>query len=280
MRIEKMTATFGTLSRDTLELKPGLNVIESGNESGKTTWCAFIRAMLYGVNTSERGRAGATPDKVRYLPWSGAGMEGTMTVSHGGESYELVRLTRQGVLGECSATRVGTAEPVPELSGKSPGDALIGASEDVFRRSAFISHTAMRVDNSSELEKRISELVSSGEENYSYDEAHERVMKLKKRIRNARGGGEIPEADREAERLAGELRAIEEASESSVRSERERLGLIAAAERRRMPSFLSHRSFSTMYFSIFSAAAMRPSLSRSERTELSLASSMARSSPA
>lgn len=231
MRIEKMTATFGTLNRQTLELKPGLNVIESGNESGKTTWCAFIRAMLYGVRTDERSRAGSTPDKKRYLPWSGAGMEGTMTVSHGGEEYELVRLTRQGLLGECEATRAGTAEPVPELSGKSPGETLIGATEDVFRRSAFISHTAMRVDNSSELEKRISELVSSGEENYSYEEAHDRIQKLKKRVRNARGGGEIPEAEREADRLSGELRAIEEASESSVRSEQERLGLISAAEK-------------------------------------------------
>ena len=48
MNIEKMTASFGTLRDSVLELDPGLNVIEAPNESGKTTWCVFLRTMLYG----------------------------------------------------------------------------------------------------------------------------------------------------------------------------------------------------------------------------------------
>ncbi len=231
MIIKKMTATFGSLEKSTLELKPGLNVIEAGNESGKSTWCAFIRAMLYGVNTAERSKNGSTPDKVRFLPWSGAGMEGTMTVEHGGTEYELTRLPRQGILGDCSAAYAGTAESAPELCGKSPGALLVGASEDVFRRSAFISHGAMRVENSGELEKRISELVSAGEENYSFEESYDRISKLHKRIKNSRGGGALPEAEREANRLETELADIEAASAGSVRSSGEREGLIAAAEK-------------------------------------------------
>lgn len=231
MIIKKMTATFGALDKQTLELKPGLNVIEAGNESGKSTWCAFIRAMLYGVRTSERVSAGNTPDKIRYLPWSGAGMEGTMTVLHEGTEYELTRLPKQGILGDCSATFAGTAERAQELCGKSPGEVLVGASEDVFRRSAFISHGAMRVENSGELEKRISELVSAGEENYSFEDAYDRISKFRKKIKNSRGGGALPEAEREAARLKSELHEIENASESSVTSESERARLAAAAEK-------------------------------------------------
>lgn len=56
MRINKMTASFGKLENESLSLHPGLNVIYAPNESGKSTWCAFIRAMLYGVDTTY-GRA-------------------------------------------------------------------------------------------------------------------------------------------------------------------------------------------------------------------------------
>ena len=46
MRIYEMTATFGKLEHDTLPLRPGLNIIPAPNEWGKSTWCAFLMAML------------------------------------------------------------------------------------------------------------------------------------------------------------------------------------------------------------------------------------------
>ena len=52
MIIKRMTASFGCLEGRTLELHEGLNVVSAPNESGKSTWCAFIRAMLYGVDSS------------------------------------------------------------------------------------------------------------------------------------------------------------------------------------------------------------------------------------
>ena len=51
MKINKLTASFGKLENETLSLHDGLNVIYAPNESGKSTWCAFIMAMLYGVDS-------------------------------------------------------------------------------------------------------------------------------------------------------------------------------------------------------------------------------------
>ena len=53
MMIKKLDATFGKLEGESLELHDGLNVISAPNESGKSTWCAFVRAMLYGVDSSD-----------------------------------------------------------------------------------------------------------------------------------------------------------------------------------------------------------------------------------
>lgn len=61
MKINKLTASFGKLENETLSLHDGLNIIYAPNESGKSTWCAFIMAMLYGVDSSERARAGYLP---------------------------------------------------------------------------------------------------------------------------------------------------------------------------------------------------------------------------
>ena len=78
MDILHLTATFGRLERQELTLSPGLNVLYAPNETGKSTWGAFIRTMLYGLSTRERG---PLADKNRFAPWSGAAMQGRMDVS-------------------------------------------------------------------------------------------------------------------------------------------------------------------------------------------------------
>ena len=94
MIIRKMQADFGCLEGKSLELEPGLNIILQPNESGKSTWCAFIRAMLYGIDTTERQKSGFLPDKLRYAPWSGAPMSGSMELEYGGREITLTRSTR------------------------------------------------------------------------------------------------------------------------------------------------------------------------------------------
>ena len=91
MIIRKLRASFGKLEGETLRFHDGLNVIYAPNESGKSTWCAFIRAMLYGIDSAERARDGYLPDKQRYAPWSGAPMEGSMDVRAEGSDITLQR---------------------------------------------------------------------------------------------------------------------------------------------------------------------------------------------
>ena len=75
MEIHSLNATFGRLEQQELHLHPGLNLICAPNESGKSTWSAFIRTMLYGFLSRERS---PLADKKRYVPWSGAAMQGRM----------------------------------------------------------------------------------------------------------------------------------------------------------------------------------------------------------
>ena len=80
MKILSMTATFGKLNQATLNFEDGLNVLHAPNEWGKSTWCAFITAMLYGIDTRQRNTDAQLADKEHYTPWSGAPMAGRMEI--------------------------------------------------------------------------------------------------------------------------------------------------------------------------------------------------------
>ena len=77
MKIKKLTANFGNLNNETLELSDGLNIITMPNEAGKSTWSSFILAMLYGVDTSQKDRQDRLADKNRFNPWAGGKMSGS-----------------------------------------------------------------------------------------------------------------------------------------------------------------------------------------------------------
>ena len=47
-----MTATFGKLQTQTLTLEPGLNLLQMPNETGKSTWCAFLDRKSTRLNSS------------------------------------------------------------------------------------------------------------------------------------------------------------------------------------------------------------------------------------
>ena len=94
MKILSMTATFGKLDGETLNFSEGLNVSTAPNEWGKSTWCAFLTAMLYGIDTRERSKGDQLADKEKFMPGSGKPMEGTLRVLHAGRDITIQRRTR------------------------------------------------------------------------------------------------------------------------------------------------------------------------------------------
>ena len=61
-----------------------MNIIEAPNEWGKTTWCAFLIAMLYGLQDQSAER---------FLPWSGSAMEGRIDLRWNGRDITIRRST-------------------------------------------------------------------------------------------------------------------------------------------------------------------------------------------
>ena len=221
MDILHLTATFGRLEHQELTLSPGLNVLYAPNETGKSTWGAFIRTMLYGLSTRERG---PLADKNRFAPWSGAAMQGRMDVSAAEGAYTLLRDTKRvsSPMGEFSCTYTGTATPVAGITAQNAGEALLGVPREVFERSAFIGQNALAVDQDAELERRIAALITTGEEDTSYSQSYERLKKQLNR-RKYNKTGLIPALEREIDDLQLSLRDLD-ALESQARQAQNALG--------------------------------------------------------
>ena len=224
MKIRRMTATFGRLDKAELSLEDGLNLLELPNEGGKSTWCAFLLAMFYGIDTSRRAAKGTIPAKTKYKPWNGAAMEGRIELEWQGREITIERRSKGRVpMGEFRAYETASGLPVRELTAENCGLLLLGVEEAVFERSAFLRQAGLAVTQTGALEQRLGALVTTGEETVSYSETERRLRDWRNACRHNQTG-ELPRLERqlaETEDTLAQIHALQEQS-MGLRAEEER----------------------------------------------------------
>ncbi|MDR3765444.1 MAG: hypothetical protein Q3Y08_00170 [Butyricicoccus sp.] len=182
------------------------------NGWGKTTLCAFIRVMLYGLNTARRDTANALSDKTRYYPQDGKPMSGRMTVEFTGRPVTIVRESnRGGLMQGFQAFYEDTGELCTLLTARNCGQVLLGMGEDAFLSSAMIDGLDM-TRPSSELNELILSMAQSGDTNARYSTALKTLARWRLDLNSGNGHGEQPrlEADwRAADKRLAEIAALE-----------------------------------------------------------------------
>ena len=205
MKIYSMTATFGKLENVTLTLQPGLNIIQAPNEWGKSTWCAFLVSMLYGIDTRARSTATSLADKDRYAPWSGAPMAGRIDLNWNGRDITIERSSRGRVIfGNFRAYETDTGLDVPELNGLECGKTLLGVERSVFVRSGFLRLNDLPVTQDEALRRRLSNLVTTGDESDDGDHLEETLKNLKNKCRHNHTGL-LPQAENDRDQIQQSL---------------------------------------------------------------------------
>ena len=208
MRIYSMTATFGKLNNETLTLAPGLNIIKAPNEWGKSTWCAFLVNMLYGINTREKAGGANLVDKERYAPWSGSPMSGRIDLCWNGRDITIERRTKgRSIFGDFNAYETETGIPVPELTTENCGQMLLGVERDVFVRAGFLRLKELPVTQNDALRRRLNALVTTGDESGTGDELGKTLKDLKNKCRYNQSGL-LPQAENEREQLRRQIETI------------------------------------------------------------------------
>lgn len=210
MKILSMTATFGQLEHATLTLEPGLNIIEAPNEWGKSTWCAFVAAMLYGIDSrAHSATKSGLADKTRYEPWSGQLMSGRMELVWKGRAITLERgSTKRAAFRQFRAYETDTGLPIGELTAENCGEVLLGVEKEVFLRSAFIRLSDLPVTQNEALRRRLNALVTTGDESSAGDLLADKLNKLKNEIRANRSHGLLPQAQAQKQAITEKLERL------------------------------------------------------------------------
>ena len=214
MRIYRMRATFGKLEDQVLELQLGMNIIEAPNEWGKSTWCAFLVAMLYGIETRARTTQAALAEKEKYAPWSGSPMEGRMDLNWNGRDITIERRTKgRTPFGVFKAYETETGLEVEELTAANCGQMLLGVEKSVFTRTGFLRLNDLPVTQDEALRRRLNALVTTGDESGAGEALGAKLKELKNACRYNRSGL-LPKAE-------AELAALEDKQRELVRLNRD-----------------------------------------------------------
>ncbi len=238
MIIRQMRANFGRLSNETLELREGMNLLCLPNETGKSTWSAFLLAMLYGVNTREQSRrgSGVLPDKERYRPWDGSAMSGAIDLVWNGRNVTIERRSKRAPLNQFTAYDSDSGAPIEELTAENCGQMLCGVERSVFERTAFIRQLGLSVGKDEALEARLNALVTTGEEGLSASQLLSELNTLHNRLVRT-STGRIPRRTaelNEKRRQLSELHALQDehlrltAQRAAAEEEVARLNVLAA----------------------------------------------------
>lgn len=172
---------FGKLVQKEIELTPGINVIYGENESGKSSLLKCLTAMLYGLAKTKNGKS--IPDIERYKPWKTEEFSASLKYTlDNGENFEVYREFKKKNPSIYNAEKEDISKTFKE--NKTKGIAFFeeqtGIEEETYLNTAIIEQEGVKLVQASQnsIIQKISNKVSSGDDNVSYKKTLTQITKL------------------------------------------------------------------------------------------------------
>ncbi len=172
---------FGKLKNREIMLKDHINIIYGKNESGKSTLLKFILSMFYGLSKNKNGKN--YTDYEKYTPWQEGDFSGKINYQlENGETYEVFRefKKKSPKIYNQNLEEISKNFTIDKTIGNCFFTDQTGVEEELFT-STIISlqnETKLEGKEQTSLLQKLSNLVSTGEDNLSYQKI---VNKLNKR---------------------------------------------------------------------------------------------------
>lgn len=182
MKIESLKVNgYGKIINKDIELKDKINVIQGKNEAGKSTMLSFINNMFYGASKNKNGKAISDFDK--YKPWDTESFSGKIKYTlDNGESYEIYRefKKKNPIIYDKNLEDVSNNYIVDKTSGIDFLNEQIGIDEEIFLNTVVTYQDEIKMSKTGQntIIQKISNLVSSGDENVSFKKTLDKINKL------------------------------------------------------------------------------------------------------
>ena len=205
MKITKVDITaFGKLKNVALQFGDGVNILQQQNGFGKSTMCAFVRAMLYGLGYTYKTTNGVRANDVtKYMPWDATGkFGGSMEISHQGTHYRIERFF--GSTAKSESLQVVDLSTGKQLPIACPGEHFLGLTVDSYDRCTYLPQEQIELASNENFDQKLANLVQDS--TIDYEKLQEKLRAYKKTLRHERGvGGEIPTLEKEIAQLQRNL---------------------------------------------------------------------------
>lgn len=174
---------FGALSESNYAFREGLNVFLQDNGKGKTTLCAFLKAMLYGLPSV---RADSFNARSHYYPFAGGKYGGSLTLEKDGKIYRIERFfdKKSEKKDEC---KVYCNDRL--IESQNIGQELFGLNEESFERTVLFTSEDTEGRTDEEIVLKLNRVVQNTD-GEALEKAKFLLSKAKKVYRADRGNND------------------------------------------------------------------------------------------
>ena len=162
---------YGKIENREVILTNGINLIKGYNEAGKSTILSFLNSMLYGIDKTKKGNIS---EYDKFLPWLSTNFSGSMEYTlNDGKKYYVFRDFKKKIPVVLDQNRNDiTLKFKQSKKGIDFLEEQIGVDRRTFENTSISYQKLVVLDdkNKAEMAGRLANLVSTGEEIFSYDE--------------------------------------------------------------------------------------------------------------
>ena len=167
---------YGKIENSEVFLQNGINLIKGYNEAGKSTILSFLNSMLYGIDKTKKDNIS---EYDKYLPWLSTNFSGSMNYRlDNGNNYYVFRdfKKKTPIILDRNRNDI-TANFKQSKKGIDFLEEQIGVDKKTFQNTSISYQKLVILDdkNKAEMSGKLANLISTGEENYSYDDIIKRL---------------------------------------------------------------------------------------------------------
>ncbi len=177
---------FGTLSNKDYKFGNGINPFIENNGAGKSTLAAFIKAMLFGLE-SVRENDKDFKERKHYAPFNNQSFGGTLDFEHNGKTYHIertfdIKSATKDDLKIYVDKELKTGEFETEI-----GEELLGLDKESFERLLYISSDDIQMASNGNIRKNLNNIIDDSAEGVDYDAIIENLEEVTKKYGNRKG---------------------------------------------------------------------------------------------